>query len=106
MCSACDQLLYRHSVVNADVVRKHTKAVINTVLTHKVSADNVEWVCITCAKYLRRGEIPPLSMANHLEFPEIPHQLPKLSLAEWRLLSPRIAFMRVMEMPMGKQLKI
>jgi len=57
-------------------------------------------------KYLRKNQMPPCAIANCLHFPEIPSTLPVLNIAEWRMLSPRLAFMRIHESVVGRQLRI
>ena len=106
ICSSCDQLFYKQSVMKADTIRRHRHPLVVRVLRQTPSVNDIEWICCTCAKYLRRGNMPPLSLANSLQFPPVPPHLPQLTFAEWRLLSPRIAFMRIFEAPMGKQFKI
>ena len=43
-CSCCDQLWYKHSVNSAATLRK-TNPGMQTNLIHKISVDNVEWLC-------------------------------------------------------------
>ena len=57
-------------------------------------------------KYSHQNKIPPCSIANNLQFPELPLHLPRLNTAEWRMLSPRLAFMQIHETAVGKQLRI
>ena len=65
-----------------------------------------ECAIYTCNRYLRRGKMPPCAFANNLKFPEVPTHLHQLFTSKWRMLSPRIAFMKMFEAAVGKQLKI
>jgi len=42
----------------------------------------------------------------NLHFPPVPTHLPVLNMTEWRLLSPRLAFMQIREAVVGKQFRI
>jgi len=105
-CTSCDQLLYRHSVQKLSGLLSVNQSILSSVRLNKTSSDGVEYVCITCSKYLRKNQVPPCSIANCLHFPDIPPHLPALNLAEWRMLSPRLAFMRIHESAVGRQLRI
>lgn len=48
----------------------------------------------------------PCSVYNGMSFPPIPKELEGLHDTEWRLLSPRFAFMKVFQAPIGGQKKI
>jgi hypothetical protein len=47
-----------------------------------------------------------MAIANNLEFSSIPDDLPVLTNHEWRVLSPRIVFMKIHQLPVGQQLSI
>lgn len=98
--------MYRLSVEKASIVRSLSLPVIHSVLLDRVSADGFEYICNTCSRYLRQNKIPPCAISNNLQFPAIPTHLPRLSVAEWRLLSPRLAFMQIHEAAVGRQLRI
>ena len=106
VCTSCDQLMYKHSVQKASIVRSLALSVTPSVILDTVSSDGVEYVCNTCSQYLRRNQIPPCAIANNLQFPAVPSHLPSLTVAEWRLLSPRLAFMQIHKAAVGKQLHI
>ena len=105
-CTSCDQLLYRHSVQKLSSLHSINQSILSSVTLNKTSSDGVQYICITCSKYLRKNQVPPCSIANGLHFPDIPSHLPTLNLAEWRMLSPRLAFMRIHESAVGRQLRI
>ena len=106
ICTSCDQLLYKHSVKKATNIRSLSLPLLDTVLLGKISSNGNEYICHTCAKYIQQNKIPPCSIANNLHFHEVPLHLPALNTAEWRMLSPRLAFMQIHEAAVGKQLRI
>jgi hypothetical protein len=55
-----------------------------------VNAHDVEWVCLTCEKYLKRNQLPHMAIANDLEFSLIPDDLPVLTDCEWRVVFMKI----------------
>ena len=79
VCTSCDQLFYKHSVKTADSIRLLSLPIICTVLLGKISSDGNEYICHTCAKYIRQNKIPPCSIANNLQFPTAPSHLPTLN---------------------------
>ena len=74
-------------------------------LLHKTSVDNVEWLCRSCHNYLKKNKVPPCAATNGMQFPAKPIFF-YLNELESRLLAPRLAFLKLMQAPRGKQLKI
>ena len=97
VCTSCDQLFYQHSVLKADNLRLFDLPILQTCLLGTISPDGIEYICQTCKRNLRQNKLPPSSIANNLAFPPVPPHLPVLTVAEWRMLSPRIAFMQIHE---------
>jgi hypothetical protein len=104
ICSCCDQLWYKHSVCPAERLRlsnpnstKHLQGI--------KSVDNIEWLCLTCNKHLKKGKVPPSAISNGLKFPAKPDFF-DLNELECRLIAPRLAFQKIMQAPRGQQLKI
>ena len=104
ICSCCDQLWYKHSVVHAETFKKG-KPEIGKHLVGKVSVDGIEWLCNSCKKFLSKNKIPACAVVNGMIFPQKPSFF-DLNELECRLLAPRIAFQKLMQAPRGKQLKI
>ena len=50
ICSCCDQMWYRHSVVSALKVRENNPG-LNKYLTKKRSVQDIEWLCKVCERY-------------------------------------------------------
>ena len=104
ICTCCDQLWYKHGVVNANKLRESNPNICE-YLCNKTSVDNIEWVCKTCQKYLVKNKIPSCAVVNGMVFPPKPAFF-DLNELECRLLAPRIAFQKLMQAPRGRQLKI
>ena len=105
--TCCDQLWYRSSVRKCDANKytKCTKNLLDACITGKTSVDKTEWVCSTCHSNLSDGKLPVCSKANKMGFPVKPECL-NLTCLEERLISPRIPFMQIRELPRGGQLSI
>ena len=101
VCTCCDQLWYKHSVVNAALIRK-TNPTIQKHLLGKRSVGNIEWICRTCPDYLAKNKIPPCVAVNGMQFPPKPAFF-DLNELESRLLAPRLVFQKLMQAPRGKQ---
>jgi len=56
ICTACDQLFYKHSGKKANSIRSLALHVLDTVLLGKISYNGNEYICETCAKYLRQNQ--------------------------------------------------
>ena len=107
ICTCCDQLWYKSSVVKCDAnkYKACSQDVVNSCVTGLRSVDATEWICTTCDSNLRKGKLPSCSKANKMSFPEKPELLDLTPLEE-RLISPRIPFMQIRELPRGGQLSI
>ena len=108
ICTCCDQLWYRSSVTEctASLYQSCSRKILNLCLTGLKSIDNTEWICGTCHSNLKAGKLPTCAKANNMTFPEKPDVLKDLTPLEERLISPRIPFMQVRELPSGGQLSI
>ena len=104
ICTCCVQLWYKHSVMPAKTLKKNNPDVHKRLL-NKVSVNNVEWLCQTCNKHLKKNKVPPCAIINGMQFPKKP-SFYDLNELESRLLAPRLAFQKLMQAPRGKQLKI
>ena len=104
ICTCCDQLWYKHSVIPATTLKKTNPGIQNKLL-NKTSVNSVEWLCQTCYKHLKNNKVPPCAAVNGMQFPAKPLFF-DLNELECRLLAPRLAFQKLMQAPRGKQLKI
>ena len=57
ICSCCDQLWYKHSVVNPERLRVSNPNARKYLLSKK-SVNGIEWICQSCDKNLKKNEIP------------------------------------------------
>ena len=104
ICSCCNQLWYKHSVTTAEKLRLSNPNVVKYLLS-KTSVDDIEWVCQTCHKHLKKNKIPPCATKNGMSFPVKPDFF-YLNELECRLLAPRLAFQKLTQAPRGNQFKI
>jgi len=68
ICTCCDQLWYKHSVTTAKKLRISNPDIVKYLLS-KASVDDVEWICQSCFRYLRKNKIPPYAAKNGMLFP-------------------------------------
>ena len=104
ICFCCDQLWYKHSVVKAERLRVSNPNAGKYLLSKK-SVNDIEWICQSCDKNLKKNKIPPCAAMNGMTFPVKPDFF-DLNKLECRLLAPRLAFQKLMQAPRGNQLKI
>ena len=105
-CCVCEQLWYRHSVAilkNKNLPNCHA---VDMCVSDMLRSGENTLICNTCFSHLKKKKIPPSATVNGMGFPEIPQHLRDLHQVEWRLVSPRILFMKVFAAPHGGQKKI
>ena len=105
ICSCCDQLWYKHSVLPAAQLRELNGNNVGKFLLNRMSVNNLEWLCKACHSYLVKERVPPCSAVNGMQFTTKPCFF-DLNELECRLLAPRLAFQKLMQAPRGKQFKI
>lgn len=105
VCTCCTQTFFVSFVKNVNELSQHKKQLIEKYCTLYKSVDNLEWICQTCLEAARKGKTPKFWIHNGLKFPIQPNEL-NLSNLEERLVSPRIPFMQLREMPRGGQVSI
>ena len=103
-CCCCDQLWYKHSVVTTEKLRVSNPSA-GQYLLNKTSVDDIEWICQSCHKHLKKNKIPPSAAKNGMFFPVKPDFF-DLNELECRLLAPRLAFQKLLQAPRGNQSKI
>ena len=108
ICTCCEQLWYKSSVAkcNPDLYKLCSQETLNLCISSLRSIDDTEWICTTCHFNLKCGKVPSCARANEITFPAKPDVLKNLTPLEERLISPRIPFMQVRELPSGGQLSI
>ena len=100
-CCVCDQLWYWHSVVITRSSILPDCLALHACVSDMKQSEREKLICKTCVGHLKKKKIPPSSIANGMGFPEIPQHLQDLHQVEWRLVSPRIPFMKVFAAPPG-----
>ena len=71
ICTCCDQLWYKHSVIPATALKRNNPSVQKKLL-NKTSVNNIEWLCKNCNKHLRKNKVPPCAAINGMKFPAKP----------------------------------
>ena len=104
VCTSCHQTWFDHSVVQVEKVKIYGE-ILEKCCTQYISAHDLEWLCRTCLDSIKSGKVPRLSVANKCTFPPKPEEL-NLHQLEERMISPRIPFMQMRELPRGGQLSI
>ena len=98
-CCCCGQLWFRRSVKafsEAQLAAKRIYGKWRAVCSCRDLTDDVFVLCGTCQRYLlQKMQVPPLALANGLEFPPIPEPLQGIDPLEERFFSPRIPFMMI-----------
>lgn len=104
VCTCCHQTWFHESVSNvsnvlldAEIKRKY--------FSNMKSFNGEEWICNTCNSTLKQNQVPKLSTVNGMIWPQKPSEL-DLSPLEERLVSLRIPFMQIRELPRGGQYSI
>ena len=105
VCVCCDRLCYRHAVVRADKTLAIDSNMIRKCAIGVQTAEGEKWLCFTCNNALKDGRMPAMALVNDNKFPDKPSHL-NLHQLEWRLLAPRLVFMKIHRAPSGGQFKI
>ncbi|XP_076105470.1 uncharacterized protein LOC143073656 [Mytilus galloprovincialis] len=105
ICTSCEQTWFCDSVVNSKTVKMTTPANMSHCFTNFKSVLDIEWICHTCLNAIKKQRIPRFSIANKMGFPQRPKELNLYPLEE-RLLSLRIPFMQIRQLPRGGQLSV
>ena len=105
VCTCCHQTWFNHSVQLVSGVKSVDIDLKEKCFTRKLSVNNKEWLCKTCLEKLKQNIIPKLAVINGLNFPYKPPEL-FLHPLEERLISLRIPFMTLYQLPSGSQLQM
>ena len=100
VCTCCHQTWFRKGVCMLKNINLPTSSRLSD--TKYASINDEEWICHTCMGAIRDGKVPKLSVANGMKWPEKPPELDLHQLEE-RLISLRIPFMQIRELPRGGQ---
>ena len=61
------QLWYKHSVTAANKLRMSNPDIVKYLLS-KTSVDDVEWICQSCLRCLKKDKIPPYAAKMECPF--------------------------------------
>ena len=100
VCTCCHQTWFRKGVCMLKNINLPNSS--RLYLTKFTSVNDEEWICHTCMGALRDRKVPKLSVANGMKWPDKPPELDLHQLEE-RLISLRIPFMQIRELPRGGQ---
>ena len=109
--TCCHRMMYRKIVV---LCNKAHYTILDVNLFNNVfsadisyvSYDGKEWVCKTCDRALKRGNMPLHTKANGLWLSQVPPELSNLKALELRMICLRLPFMKMVALPSGKQRSI
>ena len=103
ICTCCWRRLYKSNVrtfPGRDAYSKMNESDYE-YSTSEISAQDKEWICLTCHSSLKKGKLPAQAHANALQLDDIPPELNSLCNLEVRLISQRIPFMKIVSLPRG-----
>ena len=100
VCTCCHQTWFRKGVCMLKNINLPTSS--RLYCTKFTSVNDEEWICHTCVGAIRDGKVTKLSVANGMKWPDKPPELDLHQLEE-RLISLRIPFMQIRELPRGGQ---
>ena len=99
VCSACHQTHFEDNVSDVASLRPgNHQALLNQCLTGYRSVLQTEWICLACKREIYMGQVPKLSIANKVGFPEKPPELDLYPLEE-TLIAPLLPFMTIRSLP-------
>ena len=109
VCVVCHRLMYVNSVRKLQTKRtvalfsKVRDDVRKRIFDNKYPSNGHDYICHTCSSAVQRGRLPAQAKANGLELNGIPNEVMSLSSFEKQLISTRIPFMKIVNLPRGKQ---
>ncbi|XP_071150937.1 uncharacterized protein, partial [Mytilus edulis] len=121
VCSVCHKFKFKKQVVICDKLKYSKKgtnsiAMANHCITQQFLSscanqcqntceiiNHKQWICFTCHYHVLKGQLPADAYVNGLQLPHIPDQLNSLNKLEKQLISIRIPFMKIIQLPKGNQ---
>lgn len=102
ICSVCNRLLYRKTVIQL----KQSQYSLQNLFTDVKSYDDKQYICTTCHSKVSKGKVPCQAVSNKMHVDAIPPELAILEKLEQILIAQRIVFEKIVIMPKGQQKKI
>lgn len=104
-CTVCQRLLFKVSVSKFAASKYKPNHVAMTARTNIKDNKGNEYICQTCKNHLKKSKIPPQAFVNKMET-TFNDKISNLTNFEARLLSLRIPFMKIFNLPKGRQKQI
>ncbi|XP_053383841.1 uncharacterized protein LOC123535686 [Mercenaria mercenaria] len=94
-----DEMKRRH-----DETIEEMKSELSQLLsTDEISPNGFQYICLTCKRHINKNKIPPQAQYNKMSVPKPPVIISELTDFESRLLARRYPFMKIVQLPNGKQ---
>ncbi|KAK7573658.1 hypothetical protein V9T40_004699 [Parthenolecanium corni] len=111
VCCSCGRLFFekgtRYLTINSMQNSKIKLDIANEACILKKNEQEFGYICITCFNDLKKNKISRYSLCNEgMLLPNVPPEVANLTLLEERFISPRIGFMKLVEVPINKQYKM
>lgn len=105
ICCSCHKMCYRSLVqlLSEEKYINTESQLLDKCLTEKHSLDGKRYICNGCHAVLMKDKMPGTAVANNLITEEIPDELKDLRELECILISQRIIFFKMMNLPRGGQ---
>ena len=95
--------MFQNQVVKFHQTNYDTKLPHLTLISASISTTDNSSVCNLCHKTLKKGKMPPQAITNNLLPGEIVDEIKALNTLERHMISPVIAFMKIINLPKGTQ---
>jgi len=103
VCLCCKGLWFPSQVTEISRAFVESKASLLNHSSDLLSDDNKLQLCSTCLRNIALGKKPKFAIINGLDFPDLPPCLKGLTPLEERLISPRLPFMVIKSLGVGRQ---
>ena len=109
-CTVCEQDMFRNSVVVLtkefeEEVKKKSSEMFQKVFQKKycteLNGESNVYICGTCKKHLKEGNLPAMAAANGLEVVSVPEDL-NLTELENNLIAKRLIFQKIYQLPKSR----
>ena len=121
VCCCCHRLLFVNQVQKCDIDLYESKCNAKDVAEIRIQTDYLHlcskscpsdctrsslWICKTCHRKILCGNIPAEAAVNRMKLERLPKELDELNSLERQLISLHIPFMRITNLPQGRQRNI
>ena len=121
VCCCCHRLLFVNQVHKCDIELYESKCNAKNIAEICIQKDYLHscsescpsdctrsslWICKTCHRKILCGNIPAEAAVNRMKLERLPKELENLNSLERQLISLHIPFMRITNLPQGRQRNI